>query len=133
MRSKIAGHDYTYCHHSMSEGAQRLAAFVVEHGIATEQVLELAFGMIADAAFDWREDRDTPHPVEVSLQELEQVVSIFVRSLLKTEEKRELPTTREGWAEYLAQHAQKQIDAGVFTNVELVDGMFVKKGPDEHE
>jgi hypothetical protein len=110
MRGKLAGHDHTYCHHSMSEAAQELGAFIVEHGIPTEAVAELAFGMIADAAFAWREDRETPHPVEEALKALEETYAPFLHALRLIEEKRELPTTKEGWAEYLRKHGEEQAE-----------------------
>ena len=90
MRAKIVGHEYTYCHHSMNEGAQKLGLFIVDNDIPAEEVIELTLGMIADAAFDFRENRDVPHPLEEALDRFSKELSSFKQELREVPEKRRI-------------------------------------------
>jgi hypothetical protein len=109
MRGKTAGHEFTYCHHSMSEAAQQLGKFVVDNDIPTEAVVELMAGMVADSAFDWRkafprEVENLKEPLEVFLD----AFSEFREMLAAVEEKKVLPRDRAEWMEHLRQGVEQE-------------------------
>jgi len=105
MRAKLGGHEYTYCHHSMSEPAQKLGEFIVENDISTEALFELLEGMLSDAAFSWR---DEFYERAVRVEEAVLMLGASFKELLETissvEDRRTIPRTKEGWKEWLLKH-----------------------------
>jgi len=109
MRGNTSGHEFTYCHHSMSEAAQKLGAFVFENDIPTEAAVELMAGMVADSAFDWR--KGFPREAENLERSLELFLDAFseFRSMLDlVKEKKVLPRDEAGWKEYLRKHFERE-------------------------
>lgn len=93
MKATIAGHEIAYCHHDLSENAQRLGAFIVENEFSTQEVMELVFRMLADAAYTFREDRDTPTEFEDQLETFVRSYNIFYDKLVTITDKETLPKT----------------------------------------
>lgn len=109
MRSTIAGHEFTYCHHDLSEEAQQLGRFMAENGISVDRIVELTARMVADGAFGWQEERaiDVRHCLTY-LNLFVQSYAVLQNSISPVEPKRKLPTTEEGWREHLRKHGESQ-------------------------
>jgi len=108
MRAKIAGHEFTYCHHSMGKGAQMIGAFIVENELTVEDASELFDGMVADAAFDWK-DEQAAKELKSALSSFGLAFRAFCKMLRSIPEKKVVPKTKEEWTAYFGEHMKKAV------------------------